>query len=122
MSRHQSQTTVVRTSRGLSIAGTRLTRSDIRDYVKADWPPTLIRQWFDVSDQQIAEGMACIAAHRDEVAAAYPFVLDQAEVTCADWEERNRERLAAVGQLPPEPGQEAAVAKLRARKAELGMP
>ena len=103
MPQHQSQTMVVWTSRGLSIAGTRITLYDIMDYVRADWPLNLIRQRFDLSDQQITEVMAYIAAHREEVEAEYQFVLEQAETTRAYWEEHNRERLAKIGQLPRNP-------------------
>ena len=35
------QPRVVRTERGLSIAGTRITLYDVMDYLKADWPPKL---------------------------------------------------------------------------------
>ena len=35
---YPSQTTVVRTSRGLSIAGTRITLYDVMDYLTAGWP------------------------------------------------------------------------------------
>ena len=45
------QPTVVRTDRGLSIAGTRITLYSIMDYVKADWPPKLIRDRFNLTDQ-----------------------------------------------------------------------
>jgi uncharacterized protein (DUF433 family) len=121
MPEHRTQPTVVRTSRGLSIAGTRITLYDVIGLVKADWPPTLIRQWFDLSQQQIDDVMAYIATHRDEVEAEYQLVLEQTAAIRAYWEERNRERRAAIARLPPKPGQEAAVAKLRARKAELGL-
>ncbi|MGH2600671.1 MAG: DUF433 domain-containing protein, partial [Dehalococcoidia bacterium] len=81
----------------------------------------LIRQWFDLTPQQISDVMAYIEAHRDEVEAEYALVLDQAEATRAYWEERNRDRLAEIARLPPKPGHESVVAKLRARKAELGL-
>jgi hypothetical protein len=35
------QSTVVRTSRGLSIAGRRLTLYSIMDYLRAGWPPAI---------------------------------------------------------------------------------
>lgn len=117
-----TQPTIVRTSRGLSVAGTRITLYDIMDYVKADWPLKLIQQWLSLSDTQIADVMEYIAAHRDEVEAEYELVLQQAASIRAYWEERNRDRLAQIAALPPKPGQEAAIAKLRARKAELGLP
>ena len=113
------QPTVVRTEQGLSVAGTRITLYDIMDYVRADWPPTLIRQWLNLSQRQITDVMAYLKTHRDEVEAEYEQVLKQAKANREYWEARNRERLSRIAQLPPKPGQEAAIAKLRARKAEL---
>jgi len=111
--------TVVRTGRGLSIAGTRLTLYSIMDFVKAEWPPKLIRDWFNLTDQQIADVMAYIAEHRDEVEAEYQLVLQQAEEHRRYWEERNRERFAQIAAMPPKPEQAAIRAKLVAHKAKL---
>ncbi len=116
-----SRNTVVRTSRGLSIAGTRITLYQVMDYLKADWPPRLIQQWLNLTDEQIAGVMAYIAAHRAEVEAEYQLVLQQAEESRQYWEARNRDRLAAIAAQPPKPGQEAARAKLQAWKARLGL-
>lgn len=121
MSNANIQSTVVRTGRGLSIAGTRITLYDVMDDVKADWPPTLIQHWLNLSAQQIADVLAYIATHREEVEAEYEQVLQHADEIRAYWEARNREQLAAIAKLPPKPGYEAAIAKLRARKAELGL-
>lgn len=44
------QSTVVRTSRGLSIAGTRITLYALLDYFHADWPPKLVQDWFNLTD------------------------------------------------------------------------
>ena len=121
MAENGTSPTVVRTSRGLSITGTRITLYDLLDYVHADWPPKLIQHWFNLTDQQIEDVMAYLTTHHDEVEAEYQHVLRQANANRAYWEARNRERLARIAQLPAKPGQEAAVAKLRARKAELGL-
>jgi hypothetical protein len=50
-----SQPTVVRTDRGLSIAGTRITLYHVMDYVTAGWPPHLIRDWLNLTEQQIQD-------------------------------------------------------------------
>ena len=113
------QPTVVETSRGLSIAGTRLTLYDIMDYLTADWPPELIRDWFDLTDEQTADVMDYIETHRAQVEAEYQLVLQQAEETRRYWEGRNEARLAKVAALPPKPGQEEVRAKLAAWKATL---
>ncbi len=58
MNTHTSNhTTVVRTSRGLSIAGTRITLYSILDYVHAGWPPKLIRDRLNLTDQQITDAL-----------------------------------------------------------------
>lgn len=111
--------TVVRTSRGLSIAGTRITLYDIMDYLTANWPPELIRDWFNLADQQMADVMDYIETHRAEVEAEYQLVLQQAEETRRYWEARNQERLAHIATMPPKPGQEEIRAKLAAWKASL---
>ena len=120
MPENGTQPTVVRTSRGLSIAGTRITIYQIMDFLHAEWPPKLIQQWLDLTDTQIVDVIEYIIAHRTEVETEYQQVLRQAEANRAYWEERNRDRLARIATLPPKPGQEEVIAKLRARKAELG--
>ncbi len=114
------QSTVIRTSRGLSIAGRRLTLYSIMDYLHAGWPPHLIRDEFNLTDKQITDVMEYIAAHRDEVEQEYQAVLQQAEDNRRYWDARNRERLEHIARTPPQPGQEQLRAKLQAMKARLG--
>ena len=115
------QPTVIRTSRGLSIAGTRITLYSLLDYLHAGWPPHLIRDEFNLTDHQITELMQYIETHRDEVETEYQAVLQQAEENRQYWEARNKERLARTAALPPKPGQEELRAKLQAAKEKLGM-
>lgn len=114
-----SQPAVIRTSRGLSIAGTRITLYDVMDYLTANWPPELVRDWFNLTDQQIADIMDYIETHRPEVEAEYQLVLQQAEEARRYWEARNQERFAHIAAEPPKPGQEELKAKLAAWKAKL---
>jgi uncharacterized protein (DUF433 family) len=95
--------TVVRTERGLTIAGTRITLYDVMDYLTAGWPPKLIRDRLELTDRQIADVMAYIEAHRAEVEAEYQTVLQNAEEIRQYWEERNRERLARIAAQPSKP-------------------
>jgi len=113
------QPTVVRTGRGLSIAGTRITLYAIMDYIKADWPPRLIQDWLSLTDRQIQDVIEYIEEHREEVETEYRQVLEEAEENRRYWEERNRERLAEIASLPPKPEQAAIRAKLAAHKAKL---
>jgi len=91
---------IVQTSRGLSVAGTRITLYDILDYVHDDWPPHLIAAWLNLSPDQIQAALAYIEAHRAEVEAQYQQVLRQAEENRAYWEAHNRERLEQIGRSP----------------------
>ena len=113
------QPTVVRTPGGLFIAGTRITLYDVMDYLAADWPPHLIRQWLDLTEQQLTDVLQYIGVHRDELKAEYQQVLQQTEDIRQYWDVRNRERLAHAAAKPLTPGQEAARAKLQAWKAKL---
>jgi uncharacterized protein (DUF433 family) len=98
-----SDSTVVRTERGLTIAGTRITLYDVMDYVIAGWPPKLIRDRLELTDRQISDVTAYIADHRAEVEAEYQTVLQDAEEIRHYWEERNRERFARIAAQPPKP-------------------
>ncbi|MGH2587858.1 MAG: DUF433 domain-containing protein [Dehalococcoidia bacterium] len=112
------QPTVVRTDRGLSIAGTRKTLYQVMDYVTAGWPPKLIRDWMDLTDEQIHDVMAYIAEHRAEVEAEYQQVLADAEEERRYWEEHNREHFAQIASMPPGTDHPEARAKLAAAKAK----
>jgi len=114
-----AQTTVVRTSRGLVIAGTRITLYDVMDYLTANWPPELTRDWFNLTDQQMTDVVDYIETHRAEVEAEYQLVLQQAEQVRHYWEARNRERFAQIAAMPPKSGQEEIRARLAAWKARL---
>ena len=115
----QTHPAVVRIERGLTLAGTRTTLYDVMDYLVADWPPKLIRDRLDLTDQQIDMVLDYIDRHRPEVETEYQEVLRSAEESQHYWEERNRKRLAAIAKRPPQPGQEAIRAKLKAWKARL---
>jgi uncharacterized protein (DUF433 family) len=109
--------TVVRTERGLSISGTRITLYSVMDYLKEGWPPGLIRDWLNLTEQQIDDVIQYVADHREEVEAEYQQVLQEAEEIRGYWEEQNRERLAQIAAMPPKPEHAALWAKLRADKA-----
>ena len=117
-----SITPIVRTERGLTLAGTRITLYDIMTYLKADWPPQLIQQWLNLTAIQMADALAYITAHHDAVEAEYQTVVQHAEANRRYWEERNRERVEQIAHLPPKPGYEAVQAKLQERKATRNRP
>lgn len=113
---------MVRTSRGLSLAGTRITLYAILDYLHADWPPKLIQDWLDLTEQQMADVLVYLAEHGDEVEPEYRLVLQQAEEHRQYWEARNRDRVVSGSATPVSPDLEALRAKLQAWKAEIGQP
>ena len=102
---------VIRTERGLSIAGTRITLYNVMDYLKADWPPRLVQNWLDITERQMANALHYIEGHRGEVEAEGQLVLEESKKNRQYWEERNRERLVKIESLPPPRGR----AKLRAK-------
>ncbi|MDJ0621052.1 MAG: DUF433 domain-containing protein, partial [Calothrix sp. MO_192.B10] len=54
------QVSIIRTERGLTIAGTRITLYDVMDYLKAQYPPKFIRDAFNLTDAQIHAALAYI--------------------------------------------------------------
>lgn len=110
------QAAIIRTERGLTITGTRITLYDVMDYVTAQYPPKLIRDILNLSEEQINAALAYIEANRFEVEAEYQTVLQEAEEIRQYWENRNREHFDRVAAMPPKPGQEALWEKLQEQK------
>lgn len=110
-----------RSDLGLAISGTRITLYDLLDYLHDGWPPHLIRDWLNLTDEQLRVALDYIAAHRDEVEAEYRQVLASAEEIRGYWEERNRDRLAAIAarhaDAPPDPRRDALRTKLAEHRA-----
>ena len=73
------QAQIIRTERGLTVAGTRITLYDVMDYVTAQYPPKFIRGLFNLTDQQINAALNYIEDNRYEVVAEYQIVLKEAE-------------------------------------------
>ena len=86
-------TTIIRTERGLTVAGTRITLYAILDYLHADWPPKLVQQWLDLSEQQMADVLTYLEHHGAEVEQEYQQVIQQSATVRAYWEQRLQEHL-----------------------------
>jgi uncharacterized protein (DUF433 family) len=114
-----TEATIIRTERGLTIGGTRITLYDVMDYYKSQYPPQLIGDILSLTAQQVADALSYIEANRDVVEAEYQSVLEEAAEIRQYWENRNRERLAEIAKLPPPAGREAAWEKLQAQKAKV---
>ena len=112
------QSAIIRTERGLTIAGTRITLYDVMDYVTAQYPPKFIRAMLSLTDEQIDAALSYIQTHRVAVEAEYQTILQEAEELRQYWEEQNRELFAKIATQPPKPGTEAIRAKLQAAKAK----
>lgn len=110
---------IIRTERGLTISGTRITLYDVMDYVTAQYPPKFIRSLFNLTDAQINAAFAYIQLNRAEVEAEYQVVLKEAAELQKYYEEQNRELIARIAKMPPPPGREAVWEKLQAQKAKL---
>ncbi|OUL18112.1 DUF433 domain-containing protein [Nostoc sp. 106C] len=113
-----AQTGIIRTERGLTIAGTRITIYDVMDFLKAQYPPKLIRDKFNLTDEQINAALSYIKANSTQVEAEYQEVLQTREEIRQYWEERNREHFACIATMPRKPGQETLWAKLEEQKAK----
>jgi uncharacterized protein (DUF433 family) len=115
------QSAIIRTERGLTIAGTRITLYDVMDYLESGWSPKHIRDWLPLTEEQLEVALSYIETHRNEVEAEYQVVLQTAQEIQDYWQEKNRERLAQIANISPKPGQEEIHAKLQAWKTKLGL-
>lgn len=109
---------IIRTERGLTVAGTRITLYDVMDYWLAQYPPQFIRSLFDFTEDQMNAALAYIEANRSEVEREYQLVLQQAEENRHYWEDRHRELIDQAAHRLPQPGRELLWEKLRAQKAQ----
>jgi uncharacterized protein (DUF433 family) len=110
---------IIRTERGLTISGTRITLYDVMDYVTEQYPPKFIRAMLSLTADQVNSALSYIDAHRAEVEAEYQAVLKEAEELRQYYEEQNRDLIAHIAAKPPRPGTEAIRAKLQAERAKL---
>jgi uncharacterized protein (DUF433 family) len=108
---------ILRTERGLTIAGTRITLYDVIDFLKAQYPPQLIRDTFNLTNAQINAALSYLEENKTQVEAEYQEVLQTREEIRLYWEERNRERFARIAAMPRQPEHEAIWAKLDELKA-----
>lgn len=108
---------IVRTERGLSISGTRITLYDVMDYVVADYPPHFICSLFNLSKAQIEAALQYIETNRTLVEAEYQQVIRETEELQEYYEQQNQERRLRSRQATPKPGTEAAWEKLKALRA-----
>jgi uncharacterized protein (DUF433 family) len=112
-----STTDIIRTERGLTIAGTRITLYDVMDYYLAHYPPKFIGSLFYLSEATIQGAIAYIEANRTEMDAEYQQVLQDAESLEKHYRHRQSEIIAQQLVRGPKPGTEALWEKLRSQQA-----
>lgn len=112
--------TVVRTERGLTVKGTRLTLYQIMDYVRAGRSREEILEWFpQITAAELEDILDYIETNRAEFEAEYDRVVKRDEEIRQYWEERNRERMKQFDPNQLSPERRALWDKLQAWKEEL---
>ncbi|NES81429.1 MAG: DUF433 domain-containing protein [Moorea sp. SIO2B7] len=111
------QTAIIRTERGLTIAGTRISLYDVIDFLKAQYPPKLIRDKFNLTNAQIEAALSYIEVNQTQVEVEYQEVLQTRQEIRQYWEDRNHQRFAKIAAMPRKPEYSALWAKLEQQKA-----
>lgn len=117
ISASNQQGVIVRTERGLTIAGTRVSLYDVIDFLKAQYPPKLIRNKLNLTEVEINGALSYIETNRTEVESEYQQVLKTREEIRQYWEEYNRDRFDRIAKTPRKPEHEALWAELEAQRA-----
>ena len=110
-------TAIIRTERGLTIAGTRITLYDVMDYWVAGRSPAVILNWLPLTEAELQVALDYIEANRETVNAEYQAVLRTTAELRHDWQERNRDRLVEIAAMAVPPEKMALWEKLQAQKA-----
>lgn len=95
--------TIVRTERGLTICGTRLTLYMIMEFLKTGYSWDEIRDEFRLTFRQTDEIRDFLESHHEEAEREYEQVVALTESNRRYWEEKNRERFEQIAQKPPKP-------------------
>ena len=112
------QSEIIRTERGLTISGTRITLYDVMDFLKVEYPPRLIRDKFNLTDREINSALYYIETNRSEVETEYQEVLKTREEIRQYWEERNQQHFDRINKIPRKSEQEELWKKLESQKAK----
>jgi uncharacterized protein (DUF433 family) len=83
--------TVIRTERGLTVNGSRLTLYSIMDEIKENNSMKNIRDIYELTDEEMLDILDYIHLHKEEVVQEYQDVLKSAEQNRKYWQEKNRE-------------------------------
>ena len=108
---------IIRTERGLTISGTRITLYDVIDLLKAKYPPKLICDKFNLKEKQIDAALSYIEDNQTQIEQEYQEVLRTRQKIRQYWKERNREHFDRIAKIPHKPELEALWRKLEEQKA-----
>ena len=97
---HHESVSIIRTERGLTIQGTRITLYDVMDYLTAGYSHEHIRNMLRLTPAQWSAAQAYIEQHHTKVIGEYHQVLEQAEESRQYWENHNRELLTLTTVKP----------------------
>ncbi|MGK7929026.1 MAG: DUF433 domain-containing protein [Spirulina sp.] len=109
---------IIRTERGLTIAGTRIALYEIMDLLEANYPPILILKRLNLTDTQIHAALSYIQENRDRLIVEYQDVLQTRREIRQYWDERNRDHFSLIAEIPQKSGQEELWGKLEEQKAQ----
>jgi len=116
----KDRSTVVRTERGLTIAGTRTTLYQIMDFLRANYSLEEIMTCFRLTIRQVMEVIKYIETHRDEVEAEYQQVVELADAHRRYWEERAQVHFEEITRVPLKTGHADLRRKLHEWKMQSG--
>jgi uncharacterized protein (DUF433 family) len=108
---------IIRTERGLTISGTRITLYDVMDYVKSQYPAKFIQSLFELTDEQINTALSYIEINRDVVESEYAQVIRETEELQAYYANQNRDRLISTA-AKVKNGNEVAWKKLQKMRSQ----
>ncbi|MEM9273019.1 MAG: DUF433 domain-containing protein [Cyanobacteria bacterium P01_F01_bin.143] len=108
---------IILTERGLTISGTRITLYDVIDLLKAEYPPKLVRDKFNLTDEQIDAVLSYIEENQTQIEKEYQEVLQAREEIYQYWADRNREHFDHIAKMPHKPELESLWKKLEEQKA-----
>jgi uncharacterized protein (DUF433 family) len=107
---------IVETSRGPSLAGTRITVYSVMDYIKAGRSKYYIGQIMELTREQVDAVFDYVEAHRESVEAEYAHILQREAVARAESEKVLRERMPHLFEMSPEELRQHLIQKLAAKK------
>lgn len=107
---------IIRTERGLTILGSRISLYDVIDFLKAKYPPKLIRDKFNLTDAQIEAALSYIEENQTQLEAEYQEVLQTRREIRQYWEDYNRQRFAKIAAMPRKPEKLTLWSKLEEQK------